>query len=224
MAGRQTGAARSATGLLVRSMGVVAGFAGLEHGVFEILQGSGRPDGMVIEAIGPAQRIWVYGSEPAITIIPDFLVTGILAVIAGLLVIVWSATQMHRPRSPLVLGLLTVAMLFVGGGIAPIGYAVMPIIVAAWIHRHPRPARPRSPAARRFFSSMWPWALFVFLLLSVLAIEIAVFGWPLVGPFGADATLAILNWLGYITFFGLGPLAILAAFARDVHDSGNIPD
>ena len=88
---------RNATRILATTIGVICGISGLEHGFFEALQGnvtpvirmvSGKP---MIYAIGDANRFWQYGFEYAYTVIPNFLITGILAMIAGLLVITWSA-------------------------------------------------------------------------------------------------------------------------------------
>ena len=69
-------------------IGVLLGLSGmLNHGIFEILQGNTPTNGYFIEAIGEAQRYWVHGTEAAITLVPNFLATGILAVLAGLAVI-----------------------------------------------------------------------------------------------------------------------------------------
>ncbi len=53
------------------------------------------------------------------TLIPNFLVTGILAVIVGLVVAVWAALFAPRKRGGPVLLLLSIAMLLVGGGFVP---------------------------------------------------------------------------------------------------------
>ena len=63
------------------------GLAGIEHGYFELLQGNNTPDNIMITAIGPSQRFWEHGTERALTIIPNFTVTGILAIVFGLLVL-----------------------------------------------------------------------------------------------------------------------------------------
>ena len=72
---------------MASTIGTICGLSGLEHGCFEILQGnivpvihsvSGRP---MIYAIGDANRFWAYGFEYAYTIIPNYLITGILAML-----------------------------------------------------------------------------------------------------------------------------------------------
>jgi hypothetical protein len=46
----------NATRVTAKTLGILTGIAGIEHGIFEILQGSVAPSGFVIEAIGPTQR------------------------------------------------------------------------------------------------------------------------------------------------------------------------
>ena len=75
-----------ATKTVASIFGVLVGLAGIQHGIFEILQGNVAPNDIMIDAIGPAQKFWEYATENALTIIPNFLVTGILAIIFGLFV------------------------------------------------------------------------------------------------------------------------------------------
>lgn len=55
--------------------------------------------------------------EPAMTIIPNFLLTGILAIIMGIIVTIWSAAYIERKNGGLILILLSIIMLLFGGGI-----------------------------------------------------------------------------------------------------------
>ncbi|UCE29570.1 MAG: hypothetical protein JSV85_02295, partial [Candidatus Bathyarchaeota archaeon] len=63
----------SATKTVASTFGVLVGLAGIEHGFFEMLQGNVTPNDIMIDAIGPEQKFWEYASEPALTIIPNFL-------------------------------------------------------------------------------------------------------------------------------------------------------
>src|SRR3972149_6730401 len=112
---------RKATNAVSSWFGIAAGIAGLEHGYFEILQGNPRPEGLMIVSMGPpcvTEEIW-NACEPAMTILPNFLVTGILAVILGLLILIWSSAFVQRKHGGLALILLSVALLLFGGGIFP---------------------------------------------------------------------------------------------------------
>jgi hypothetical protein len=71
--------------------------AGIEHGYLELLQGNTQPDSLFIASIGHPEWVW-NRCEPALTIIPNFYVTGILAIILGLITIIWSAFFIRRKR------------------------------------------------------------------------------------------------------------------------------
>jgi len=75
-----------ATRIVVATLGVLVGLAGIEHGVGEILQGSVRPQGLAIQSWAHSQAFQILGGEPAMTVIPNLLVTGVLAVIVALAV------------------------------------------------------------------------------------------------------------------------------------------
>ncbi len=53
------------------------------------------------------------------TLIPNYLVTGVLATVMGLVVATWTTTSIGRRDGGLILILLSVPMLFVGGGLMP---------------------------------------------------------------------------------------------------------
>jgi len=86
-------------------LGIAAGIVGLEHGYSEILPGCTCPESLMIVSIGPScvpEEIW-NTCEPAMTVIPNFLMTGILAVIIGLVTIAWSVAFIQRKYGGLVL-------------------------------------------------------------------------------------------------------------------------
>jgi hypothetical protein len=76
---------RKATRLVAAALGVFAGFGGPEHGIFEMLQGHVKPEGLMIASMGPPcdpEKVWNL-CKPAMTVVPSFLFTGILATLAG---------------------------------------------------------------------------------------------------------------------------------------------
>jgi hypothetical protein len=199
------------------ALGVVAGVGGMEHGLFEILQGKAPTNGMVIDAIGPAQRFWTYGTEPAFTLLPSFLAAGILAVTTGLLVTVWSIAFVGRKLGVVILALLAALMFLAGGGFAPPVFAVLAIAAAAAIRRPLTIWRGVLPATvRRFLSWLWPGTLILLTALSLLLMACAVFGYPLMWFTDADGVLGFNSTGGFITFLGLGPLCLLTMLASDV--------
>ena len=102
-------------------IGVLLGMGGIfNHGLFEILQGNKSTDGFFIEAIGEANRFWVYGTEAAFTIIHNFLITGICVILVGLALIFWSLKYIQIKHGVTVFLALLILLTLVGGGIGHI--------------------------------------------------------------------------------------------------------
>ena len=114
------GEMNKATKINVATLGTIFGISGINHGFFETLQGNIPTPGLFIFAIGEAQKMWLHGDEPAFTIIPNFLLTGIAAMIVGLSIIIWSLGFVHKKNGPTVFILLFILLLLVGGGVAQI--------------------------------------------------------------------------------------------------------
>lgn len=112
-------------------LGIFAGIGGgVFHGIGEVLQGSLAPNGIMIQAYPAMQAT---AGEPAMTIIPNFLLTGILAIIMGITVTIWSAAFIERKNGGLILILLSIIMLLFGGGIIPVIIGVIGGIIGTRI-------------------------------------------------------------------------------------------
>jgi hypothetical protein len=207
----------SALRKVASSAGVVAGIGGMEHGILEMLQGNVTTSGKVIESIGAAQRFWVHGSEPAFTLISNFLVTGIMAMAVGLMVIIWSAAFIDRKYGALVLLCLSIIMFLVGGGFAPPVFAIVAILAAILMNKQFRWLRTHIPEKLIFsLAKLWAIALIPFIILSVAEIITAIFGYPLLWFFPEDSIVDVLMTFGNVTFFGLGPIVLITALAHDM--------
>lgn len=207
---------RSATKVVVSVFGVLVGLAGIEHGFFEMLQGDVRPSGIMIDAIGPAQRFWEYGTETALTVVPNFFATGILAIIFGLLVTIWAGVFIERKYGAWVLMVLSIILWLVGGGFAPIFMSILASVTATRINRPLRWWRTHLPLnLRSFLAKLWPWSIITFVLIFIVGVEIAIFGYPLLWFFEATITFSIQYTLAFI-MLGLMPVSIFTAFAHDI--------
>jgi len=107
----------NATKVIVSTLGVILGISGMCHGFFEVLQGNTPTNALIIHAIGTQNMMWAYGNEPAFTLIPNFLITGIAAIIVSLAVIVWSIGFVHKKNGPFIFLLLFILLFLVGGGL-----------------------------------------------------------------------------------------------------------
>jgi hypothetical protein len=114
------------------ALGIFAGLGGASHGLGEILQGNTAPNGVMIKAW---PELTALGGEPAMTIVPSLLGTGVLTIIFGLLVAVWAGKFVQRKSGGLVLILLSIIMLLVGGGIVPPFFGIAAGIIDALINR-----------------------------------------------------------------------------------------
>jgi len=202
--------------LVASTLGILVGLAGIEHGLFELLQGNVAPASTMIAAIGPAQRFWEYGIERALTVVPSFTVTGILAIVMGLLVAIWAASFLHTMRGASVLLALSIGLFLVGGGFAPIFMAIVASAAATGIDKPLAWWRARlTGKVRRFLASLWPSSLIAFVVVFLCSVEIAIFGYPLVSLIGADLTYAVQSALAFM-MLGLMVLCVLAALSRDI--------
>ena len=212
---------RNATRVIVATLGVIFGISGMSHGFFETLQGNTPTGGMLISAIGEAHRMWPHGNEYAFTLIPNFLITGILAMIVGLSIIIWSVGFVHKKNGSFIYLLLFILLFLVGGGIGQIVFFTLAWAVSTRINKPLiwwRKVLPES--GRRVLAKLWLWSLIAGALLLVMALEIAIFGF-VPGVNDPDLILIImLSGLGV----GLGVLLLtfVGGFAHDIERQAKI--
>jgi len=212
---RTAGRRVDGTRVIASVLGVCVGVSGLDHGLFEALQGSTPTPGLFIEAIGPSQRMWIYGTEDAFTLVPNFLVTGILAMILGLLTVVWSVGFIHRARGSQVLLLLGLLLFLVGGGVGMLAFLLFGWAVARRIHRPLTWRQSVVPeAVGRVLSKAWPGLVAVGLALYAFALEIAIAGFV---PAVSDPNrIQVISWCALGVGFATLILALIGASARGV--------
>lgn len=104
------------TRVVVAAFGILCGLTGIIAGFFEILQGNNTPSGFVISTIGPKYSMADDFTYFAMTVIPNFLLTGILAIIISCLVIIWSMIFVHKKYGVIILLALSIMQMLVGGG------------------------------------------------------------------------------------------------------------
>lgn len=204
---------RSATNATVATFGALAALAGIEHGIGEILQGSRAPDGLVIESWPDTEVFRVLSGEPAMTIVPNLRVTGILAILVSLIFLIWTIVGVRRRHGGLVLLLISLVLLLVGGGFGPPLLGLILGIAASRINAPLTWWRARlSPRARRGLSRIWPWSL----VAGVVAWLLLMPGALLIGYFGVMSDPGVLVIVTTLSAFGLLLLTIVAGLAADL--------
>ena len=210
-----------ATRMIVTILGTIFGISGMSHGFFETLQGNVPTGSLFISAIGEAQKMWPHGNEYAFTLIPNFLLTGIAAMVVGLAIIVWSVGFVHKKNGPAIFFLLFVLLLLVGGGIAQILFFPLIWLISTRINK---PLawwrRILSVKIQKPLGKLWPWSLIVSSSLIVFVLEIAIFGFvPTVND--PDVVLSIM--LSCLAVgYGILLLTFVAGFAHDIAMRPNI--
>jgi hypothetical protein len=196
-----------ATRGVIATFGILAGLAGIEHGIGEISQGSVPPATLIIESWPDAAAFAILGGEPALTVLPNLLLSGTLTVIIALALAIWSVAFVQRPGGGPVLILLSVVLLLVGGGLAPPLIGLILGVAALKMHSVPRrkPRRFLMPLARH-----WKWILAV----GVGGYLALVPGTVLLYYFAGIANDTLVYALILISFGGL-ILSLVAARAAD---------
>lgn len=206
-----------ATRTIVSTVGVILAIAGLDHGIFEIMQGNTPTGGLIVQAIGPAQRMWHYGSEEAFNLLPTFLLTGLTAVALSLALLVWSVWFVHKQHGATVLGLLFIGLFLFGGGIAAqVMFAPFVWAAATRIHKPLAWWRRVLPAGiRPGLAKLWPVTLALGSVSFLVGLFIAITGYV---PGQSDPEIIIGICWGFLFGGGLGLYLItfVAGFSRDI--------
>ena len=204
-----------ATRTIVATIGTMLAIAGIDHGLFETLQGNRPTSSLIIQAIGPEQHLW--GTEEAFTIIPNFLVTGILALVVSLAIIIWSIRFVDTQHGAAVLGLLFIALFLVGGGIAAqIMFAPVTWGAATRIHKPLTWWRKVLPeGVQRGLAKIWPATLTIGCISFLIGIFIAITGY-VPGVTDDERILAICWYFVFGGGLGMYLLTFVAGFADDI--------
>lgn len=201
---------RNASKSVAKWFGIAAGIAGIEHGYFEILQGNTRPESLMIASMGPPcvpTEIW-NACEPAMTIIPNFLVTGILAIIFGLAILIWSIAFIQRKHGGVVLILLSIALLMFGGGLFPPLIGIAGGIAGLKINKSLGNKHPGK--FLQLIAMLWPWPLVIFMTW--------ILGQWVVGYFFNDFMQQAM-YFGVLLILTMLPLSVITAYAHDLQSA-----
>jgi hypothetical protein len=202
---------KSATRVMISTFGALVGLIGIEHGIGATLQGNVPPAGLMFPSWPGSPFFEILAGEPAMTLVPNLLVTGILAILFSMIYLAWAVLFVQRKNGGLALMLLSIVMLLVGGGIFPpifgilIGAAATRINTPlTWWQKH------LSVGSRRFLEKLWPWSFGACLLawLSMFP-GLAILSYFL----GVNNPNLILILL--FCMFGFLILATISGFTRD---------
>lgn len=202
-----------ATRSVASALGVMVGVSGLDHGFFEILRGNAPTGSLVVQAIGPDQRMWIHGTEEAFTIVPNFLAAGIFSVAIALAIIVWSIRYIDRPIGATVFLGLSVALFLVGGGVAMLVSVLFGWAVARRIDRPIGWWRAIPASLIDGLVTGWRGLIVLCAVLYAFALEVAIAG-VVPGVSDPEARLYIC-WTALLAMLASMILALAGAAAED---------
>jgi hypothetical protein len=206
----------NATRVIATTIGVVLGlFSGVNHGIFEFLQGNTPTNSLVINAIGEVQRFWPEGTEPAFTLVPNFMVTGVLSMIVGVAIAIWSIWFLPTKHGRTVFLGLFILLFLVGGGIGQVFFFIPACAFATRMYKPLtwwRKVLPRSTWP--FLSKLWIIALVLATIAMLIGTEMAIFGFfPGLTEAEAIQNTAMLFIFGSV---GLYVISFIAGFGHEL--------
>ncbi len=207
----------SATKIIVTSLGVLIGVSSIiNHGFFEILQGN-KAAGFFIQSVGEGNFMGAPAGEEAITIIPNFLYSGIATILLSLFIIIWSFNYIHRKYGSTIFLFLCILLSLAGGGTAQI---VIVLLVWAASMRIRRPfalgQKIMLSNFRRIFGTFWLQFLVSGMILILTATQIALYK---TFPWVTDEQKTIyISLIMLITGVGIIVLAIISGLAYDLEN------
>jgi hypothetical protein len=198
----------SARRVVVTGLAAFVAFAGVEHGIGEVLQGNVAPPGPVFPSWPGSAFFSVVGGEPAMSVVPSLLVSGVLSILVSLVFLLAATVLVRKRHSGLVLIALSFVMLLVGGGFAPPLLGVIAGVAATRLGSPLTWWRTRlSPGPRRILAAAWPTSsvacvlawLVLFPGLPILGVVTAVDG-PVIIPVVSLCALALLATSVFASF------------------------
>lgn len=190
------------------------------HGFFEVLQGNVPLETGKILAIGPAHRMWEYGGEPALTLIPNYLLTGIASLVISVSVFIWAIAFMDKRYNLYGVILLTVFMLLFGGGLASPTFMMLAILTTIYIKKPSKFFTSTTLGYRlKSLKILWPFSLYLLSVFVLIALIAGVSGYPFLMVFKPELAINVLRSYGLVVTFVFGPITILSAMAFDAEVS-----
>ena len=209
---KTTIATNRATWIITSTLGIAYALSGMLHGFFEILQGNKATDGLIIQAISEEFQRWPNGEE-AFTLIPNFLITGVIAISISIVIIVWSIGYLHKNNGTKIFLLLFIALTLTGGGIGYIVFFVPTWAYATQMNKSLSWWKRKLPEKlRKIVSKTWGVGLILTVSFFIIALTVSVLGIN-----GASeqkiSTTCFLFLLGSIVFYNY---TFIAGFAQDI--------
>jgi hypothetical protein len=200
-----------ATTILALTLGILAGIMGIEHGIGEVLEGYRPTDGLFILSWPDSAFFQIMSGEPAMTIIPNYLVTGLLAIFFSCVFLTVLVRLNLNRNTHIVLFALLILMLLTGGGFGPPVLGVLAVMIVLKRNSSLKTWSNLPLSIHLVLSMLWPWSFGICLL-----------GWLMLFPgaalivFFTGIDNALLMLIPILIAFGFIPITLLLGFSRDI--------
>ena len=200
-----------ATTKLFLTLGILAGIMGIEHGIGEVLEGNRPTDGVFILSWPDSAFFEIMSGEPALTIIPNYLMTGILAIFFSSIFLFTLVKSNLDGKAVTLLFALLIFMLLTGGGFGPPILGIIAVLIAC---KSNSPLKLWSKLPSKIHSGLsrlWPWSFGLCLL-----------GWLMLFPgaalivFFTGVDNALLMIVPILVAFVFIPITLVLGFSRDI--------
>ena len=196
---------------LFTTLGILAGIMGIEHGIGEALEGYRPTESIFILSWPNSAFFEIMSGEPAMTIVPNYLFTGLLAIFfSGAFLFVLLKPGFDRKTIPTLFALL-VFMLLTGGGFGPPVLGTIAVLIALKIYSPLKIWSKLPTKLHSVLSLLWPWSF-----------GICLIGWLMLFPgaaliaFFTGTDDALLMVIPILIAFALIPITLLLGFSRDI--------
>ncbi len=205
--------------IVATTFGILSGIGGLLHGIGEVLQGNVRASGIFIPSWTQGPLAVHMGGDPAITLIPNMVVTGILTLLVSLAVIIWSAAFVQRKHGGRILLLLTFALLLVGGGVGPPVVGLLAGVAGTTINApHSWWRTHLTPGIKDALAAAFPWVFGISALNGIF-----LFVWHIIGVFLLGMTNADMFLVSFYLAVPTVLLSTVTGIAYDLREKQRAP-
>ena len=200
-----------ATTRLFLTLGVLAGIMGIEHGIGEVLEGYRPTDSVFILSWPDSAFFEIMSGEPAMTMIPNYFVTGLFAIFFSCVFLVVFVKPSLDRKAILVLFALLIFMLLTGAGFGPPILGLIAVLIALKRNSPLKTWSKFPPKFHSVLSMLWPWSF-----------GLCLTGWLMLFPgaaliaFFTGADSALLMIIPMMIAFAFIPITLLLGFSRDI--------
>lgn len=201
-----------ATRTVVLAFGLVMAIAGFEHGLGELSQGNAGVNGLFIKSWGESELFSVLEGEPALTVLPNMLASGISTILVSVAIAAWCLFFLKRRHSGPVLLSLSLILLLVGGGFAPPLMGILLGLAATKLNSDfPTLRKAATKPFLRALSRIWPYSLTLGLLCYIYLIPVTLALWGIFG-YREIATTIVGGLFAYA-------MILVSTFTAHLHDA-----